>query len=532
MSTKYIFVTGGVTSSLGKGIIAASLGRLIKEHGYNVTIIKMDPYLNIDPGTMSPYEHGECFVTSDGAETDLDLGHYERFLNQDMSSNNTMTMGRIYDKVLTAERRGQYLGKTVQVIPHITDQLKNTYLKLEGKYDVVIVEIGGCVGDIESTPFIEAVRQTIAQRKRDTVSIHLTLVPRLTTTGEQKTKPSQQSVKELRSLGVQPDFLITRSDEMLSKEICKKLSIFCAVSEDHVIQSPDCDSIYRVPNVLLEQNFDTKVLDSLSLVKGDLKGVKLFEKVLHNQSQNDTIKVALLGKYSQLEDAYKSIFEALSHAGSSLQNPHNVKIDLISPEGGIEDIMQQILQNDALLIGPGFGSRGMNLKIAVISRMMDLNSMPVFGICLGMQCMVIAAARKIKDMEKAHTTESEPSTPHPVIDLMSDQKNKLDLGGTMRLGQYECVLQPDSLASSAYNGLERVSERHRHRYEMNPFYTDLLLQAGLSVTGHNPDTDLAEIVEWNKGWIVGTQFHPEYKSRPEEPHPLFVEFLKKSLKFK
>jgi len=532
--TKYIFVTGGVTSSLGKGIISASLARLLQARGYTVTIQKLDPYINVDPGTLNPYEHGECYVTEDGAETDLDLGHYERFTNNPTSQANNVTTGRIYQSVINKERRGEYLGKTVQVIPHITDEIKRRikFLGTKNKFDVVITEIGGTVGDIESLPYVEAVRQLRWELgPTNSLVIHLTLVPYVAAAGELKTKPTQHSVKMLLETGVQPDILVLRTEKPLSQEVKKKVALFCNVDKDSVIESIDVPTIYEVPLVMLKEKLDLTVLRKLNLPSDnevELSGwVKLVESIKHPKHE---VPIALVGKYTELHDAYKSIVEAFIHAGAS--NSSKVKIKWVNSEKITDENVVSLLGDvHGVLVAPGFGHRGIEGKISAIKYARE-NNVPFFGICLGMQCAVIEFARNIIGLAEANSTEMVVSAAHPVIDLMEDQKEVTDKGGTMRLGAYPCVLKTDSLAFKAYNA-EEISERHRHRYEFNNQYLEQFEQAGMRAVGTNPDTNLVEVVEIpTHPYFVGVQFHPEYKSTVANPHPLFVSFVKAALKHK
>ncbi len=528
--TRYVFVTGGVASSLGKGIISASLGKLLQARGYRVTIQKLDPYLNVDPGTLNPYEHGECFVTQDGAETDLDLGHYERFLNVPTSQANNVTTGRIYQNVINKERRGDYLGKTVQIVPHITDEIKRN-IKLLGskhKFDVVITEIGGTVGDIESLPYIEAVRQMKWELGSRAVVIHLTLVPYLAASGELKTKPTQHSVKALLSIGVQPDVLVLRTERELSGDIRKKVALFCNVENRAVIQSMDVASIYEVPVKMQEEGLDEIILEKLHLPldgKPELKEWKNFLSKLH--SAKKSVHIGLVGKYVELPDAYKSIIEALIHA--STYHDRKADIHLLHSERIRPDNLESKLKGmDAILVAPGFGGRGIDGKILAAKYARE-NNVPFLGICLGMQCSVIEFARNVMNLEKANTREIVHSTPYPVIDLMEDQKNVTDMGGTMRLGSYDCKLMPGSRAFEAYNK-EMVNERHRHRYEFNNEYLAAFEAAGMKATGFNPETGLVEIMEIPAHkWFVGIQFHPEYSSTVIRPHPLFMAFIKAAI---
>ena len=529
-NTKFIFVTGGVTSSLGKGILAASLAKLIQARGYSVTIQKLDPYLNVDPGTLNPYEHGECFVTDDGAETDLDLGHYERFLNVPTSQANNVTTGRIYQSVINKERKGDYLGKTVQIIPHITDEIKRCIMLLgkQGKYDVVVTEIGGVVGDIESLPFIEAVRQLKWELGSDALCIHLTLVPYLAAAGEIKTKPTQHSVKKLLEIGVQPDILVLRTEHELNASIRQKVALFCNVGKDAVFESPDLPSIYEVPLAFLKQGLDTVAMTKLGLQvkqEPDLDAWKDKLNKLYNLS--NVVKIAVVGKYVELPDAYKSIHEALNHAGMV----NNVKLDIewIHSEKVNDDNVAELLgEKKAILVAPGFGNRGIDGKI-IATRYARENNIPFFGICLGMQCAVIEFARNVLGIADANSAEF-VSTPNAVIDIMEQQKSITNMGHTMRLGAYPChILDKESNSFKAY-GEELIHERHRHRYEFNNSYLAEMEAHGLVAVGKNPDSDLVEIVEnKNHKWFVGVQFHPEYKSRFEKPHPLFVAFIKAAI---
>ncbi|HLV52523.1 MAG TPA: CTP synthase [Cryomorphaceae bacterium] len=528
--TKYVFVTGGVTSSLGKGIVSASLAKLLQGRGYSVTIQKLDPYINIDPGTLNPYEHGECYVTEDGAETDLDLGHYERFLNVRTSQANNVTTGRVYQNVINRERRGDYLGKTVQVVPHITDEIIRCIKLLgnTGDYDFVITEIGGTVGDIESLPYIEAVRQLKWELGKNSVVIHLTLVPYLAAAGELKTKPTQHSVKALLELGVQPDILVCRTEHDLTHDLKQKIAKFCNVAESAVIQSIDAETIYDVPLMMEYEQLDKEVLEHMNMPyegHADLDHWRNFLK--RHKNPKAEVKIGLVGKYIELKDSYKSIVESLIHAGAA----NEVSVDLrwihsenITPE----NVASQLAGLGAVLVAPGFGERGIEGKITAV-RYARENRIPFFGICLGMQCAVIEYARNVLGLEGAHTAEIEPGTPHPVIDLMESQKQVEDKGGTMRLGAYSCHITPDSLAWEIY-GKPIISERHRHRYELNNAYREDLHAAGMLATGVNPDTDLVEIVELaDHPWFVGVQFHPEYKSTVATPHPLFIAFVKAAL---
>jgi len=529
--TKYIFVTGGVTSSLGKGIISSSLAMLLQSRGYKVTIQKLDPYINVDPGTLNPYEHGECFVTEDGAETDLDLGHYERFLNTYTTQANNVTTGKIYQFVINKERKGEYLGKTVQVIPHVTDEIKRR-IKLVGskdKFDVVITEIGGTVGDIESLPYIEAVRQLKWELgASNTAFIHLTLVPYLASSGELKTKPTQHSVKILLENGIQPDVLVLRTEHSLNDDIRRKVSLFCNVSMDSVIESIDVSTIYEVPLLMLKEKLDITVLHKLNLSEGtkpDLTIWKQFVAKLKNPKKSVTI--GLVGKYTELPDAYKSIVEALIHAGAvneckvNLVSIHSEDIDMANPFGKLGHLK-------GILVAPGFGHRGVDGKILAAKYARE-NNIPFFGIGLGMQCAVIEFARNVLGYSDANSTEMVRHTSYPVIDLMENHKGNTEKGGTMRLGTYTCVLKKKTKAYEAY-GKAEIKERHRHRYEFNNEYLDSFEKAGMLATGLNPDTGLIEIVEIEKHkWFVGVQYHPEYKSTVLNPHPLFVAFVKSAL---
>ena len=529
--TKYIFITGGVTSSLGKGIIAASLGKLLQSRGLSVTIQKFDPYLNIDPGTLNPYEHGECYVTEDGAETDLDLGHYERFLNVETSQSNNITTGRIYNNVITKERKGEFLGKTVQVIPHITDEIKSNFYKLgqDGKYDVVITEIGGCVGDIESLPFIEAVRQARWDLgPGNFLVVHLTLIPYLKAAKELKTKPTQHSVKQLLEAGIQPDILVCRTEHPLPQDVKRKLALFCNVQLDSVIEAMDAESIYDVPLLMKKEKLDERVLSKLNLKpksKLDLKDWKEFLGKLKNPTAEVTI--GLIGKYVSLPDAYKSIIESFTHASAAAEC--KVKLVLLSSEEINNDNYTSKLKSlDGILVAPGFGERGFEGKVATVKYARE-NKVPFFGICLGMQVAVIEFARNVLGLGHANSTEMDPATPHPVIALMEEQKKIDQMGGTMRLGSYACDLKKGSKAALAY-GKTKIQERHRHRYEFNNAYLEQLEAKGMLASGKNPKTGLVEIIEIkNHPWFVGVQFHPEYKSTVLKPQPLFVDFIQAAL---
>ncbi len=529
--TKYIFVTGGVTSSLGKGIIAASLAKLLQARGFKVTIQKFDPYINIDPGTLNPYEHGECYVTEDGAETDLDLGHYERFLNVSTSQANNVTTGRIYKHVIEQERAGAYLGKTVQVIPHITDEIKRRMQLLgqSGEYDIVITELGGTVGDIESLPFIEAVRQLRWELgNNDSLVIHLTLIPYLAAAGELKTKPTQHSVKTLLEYGVQPDILVCRTEHKLNQEIRKKLALFCNVNVNAVVESIDASTIYDVPLLMLKEQLDKTVLTKLKLStkhEPDLESWKTFLGRLKNPTTDVTI--GLIGKYVELPDAYKSISEAFIHAGST--NETKVRVKFIAAESiNNTNVAEKLNGLNGVLVAPGFGARGLEGKLDTIKYVRE-NKIPFFGICLGMQCAVIEFGRNVLGLTGANSYEMDANTPHPVINLMEEQKNIKDMGGTMRLGAYDCDLKKGTKAFAIY-GKTKVSERHRHRYEFNNAYLKDYEKAGMIASGLNPKTGLVEIIELkDHPFFVAGQFHPELKSTVANPHPLFVSFVAAAL---
>jgi len=528
--TKYVFVTGGVTSSLGKGIIAASLAKLLQARGFSVTIQKFDPYLNLDPGTLNPYEHGECYVTDDGAETDLDLGHYERFLNISTSQANNVTTGAIYQTVISKERAGDYLGKTVQVIPHITDEIKRRaqLLGQSKKYDIVITELGGTVGDIESLPYLEALRQMRWELGNDNcLVVHLTLIPYLKAAKELKTKPTQHSVKELLNTGIQPDILVCRTEHPITMEIRRKLALFCNVEVSSVIEAIDAETIYDVPLLMLKENLDATVINKLRLQDKkapDLKKWKAFLGRLKNPSYE--VKIGLVGKYNELPDAYKSIYESFIHAGGV--NECKVKVIPVHAghlEGSKEDVEKALSDLDGVLVAPGFGERGIKGKLAAI-RYVRENKIPFFGICLGMQCAAVEFANNKLFLSGASSTEVTTKTPYPIIDLMEDQKNIAQKGGTMRLGAYKCELKKGSKAHAAYNKLT-IKERHRHRYEFNNTFLKDFEAAGMIATGINPKTKLVEILEINDHpWFMGVQFHPELKSTVENPHPLFVDFVK------
>jgi len=529
---KYVFVTGGVTSSLGKGILAASLAKLLQARGLRVTIQKLDPYINVDPGTLNPYEHGECYVTDDGAETDLDLGHYERFLGIRTTQANNVTTGRIYSTVIDKERRGDYLGKTVQVIPHITDEIKTRILTLgqSGAYDVIITEIGGTVGDIESLPYVEAIRQLrLELGEGQSMVLHLTLLPYLKAAGELKTKPTQHSVKMLLEIGVQPDVLICRTEHPITNEIRRKVALFCNVTADAVIEALDAPSIYEVPLKMAREKLDILVLRKLKLRpphRADLSSWKAFVNRLNHPKQN--VRIGLVGKYVELKDSYLSIVEALRHAGANLET--RVQIEWIHSEkletGNIESTFKDL---DAILVAPGFGVRGWEGKIEAI-RYARTTGLPFLGICLGMQCATVEFARHVAGLKGADSAEMNPKTRYPVIDLMNSQVGVSNKGGTMRLGSYPCRVQSGTLASKAYGKTKTIHERHRHRYELNNKFRDRLSEAGLRMSGVNPDLDLVEMIELpGHPWFVGTQFHPEYSSTVDCPHPLFVSFVQAAL---
>jgi len=532
MSTKYIFVTGGVTSSLGKGIICASLGRLLVAQGLKVTVQKLDPYINVDPGTMNPYEHGEVYVTDDGAETDLDLGHYERFLDIETSQSNNVTTGRIYYDVITKERQGAYLGKTVQVIPHITDEIQSHVLELgkSGKYDVVIVEIGGTVGDIESLPYIEAVRQLKYNvGRKNTLSIHLTLVPYLAAAGELKTKPTQHSVKTLSESGLQPDIIVCRSEHTLDNSIRSKVARFCNVDLEDVIASLDAKSIYEVPLLMKEEGLDKRVIEKLQLETTDYNLDNWIGFVEAVCAPSGTIEIALVGKYVEHHDSYKSIVEAFIHGGAVNDCKVNVRW-VQSDDLTKENIASKLEGVSGVLVAPGFGGRGIDGKLVAVEYART-QGVPFFGICLGMQCAVIEYAQNVCGWDDANSAEFEENCEYPIIDIMHDQKDIENMGGTMRLGKYACKLNKGSKACNAY-GEESVFERHRHRYEVNNNLRYKLVEGGLSLVGMNPERDLVEIVEIpDHPWFVGVQFHPELKSTVNNPHPLFVDFVKASLKY-
>jgi CTP synthase len=531
--TKYIFVTGGVTSSLGKGIISASLAKLLQARGYTVTIQKFDPYINIDPGTLNPYEHGECFVTDDGAETDLDLGHYERFLNTPTSQANNVTTGRVYQSVIEKERKGDYLGKTVQVIPHITDEIKNRFqiLGKSGNFQFVITEIGGTVGDIESLPYIEAVRQMKWEHGKDCLTVHLTLLPYLHTTGELKTKPTQHSVKSLLEYGVQPDILVCRSICPIDEDIRQKLARFCNVAPEAVIEALDARSIYEVPMLMAKEKLDEVVLKKLGLPIDETPDLAIWQSFLDRlHHPKHRIRIALVGKYVELKDSYKSIAESFVHAGAA--NETQVDIEWIHSEDINEETASKLLHGiRGIVVAPGFGKRGIEGKISAIKYARE-NNIPFFGICLGMQCAVIEFARNVLGFKDAHSTEMNPASTHAVIDLQEAQKNIKHMGGTMRLGAYPCKLKEGTKAQQIYKANE-VSERHRHRFEFNNEYLADFEKAGMKASGVHPEAGLVEIIELkDHPWFIGVQFHPEYKSTVANPHPLFVDFVKAGMQYK
>ncbi|MBT6439039.1 MAG: CTP synthase [Flavobacteriales bacterium] len=531
---KYIFVTGGVTSSLGKGIIAASLAKLLQSRGYSITIQKLDPYINIDPGTLNPYEHGECYVTDDGAETDLDLGHYERFLNVPTSQANNVTTGRIYQSVINKERRGEYLGKTVQVIPHITDEIKASIKKLgnTGEYDFVITEIGGTVGDIESLPYVEAVRQLNYELgKNNHLVIHLTLIPYLAASGELKTKPTQHSVKMLLEYGVQPDILVCRTEHKLGQDLKDKVARFCNVEAKAVIEAIDASTIYEVPILMLKEKLDHVVLEKLNMETDSIHNLTKWRDFLEKfQNPKQTVTIGLVGKYVELKDSYKSIAEAFIHAGAA----NEVKVDLkwIHSESINEkNVNEKLSKLSGILVAPGFGKRGIGGKVSAIKYARE-NDVPFLGICLGMQCAVIEFGRNVLKLEDVDSAEINTGAGNPVIDIMESQKSITEKGGTMRLGAYPCKLAEDSLSRQVY-GEKNITERHRHRYEFNNDYTEQYKTAGMNLTGINPNSNLVEIIEIpNHPWFMGVQFHPEYKSTVANPHPLFVGFVKAAVTIK
>ena len=531
-TTKYIFVTGGVTSSLGKGIIAASLAKLLQAQGYRITIQKLDPYINVDPGTLNPYEHGECYVTNDGAETDLDLGHYERFLNVPTSQANNVTTGKIYQSVIEKERRGEFLGKTVQVIPHITNEIKERIQILgnSGDYDIVITEIGGTVGDIESLPYIETVRQLKWDLgDQNVIVVHLTLIPYLSAARELKTKPTQHSIKTLMESGVQADILVCRTEHELNDDIRTKLARFCNVQKEAVIQSIDASTIYDVPNMMLDEGLDKVVLKQLGLKWSAPDLTRWNEFLLRHKNPKNEITIGLIGKYVELQDSYKSILESFIHAGAA--NEVKVNVESIHSEYLNKDNIKLKLSHlDGVVVAPGFGERGVEGKIDAVKYVREHN-IPFLGICLGMQMAVIEYARNVLGLVAANSTEMDENTSYPVIDLMEEQKAVTNKGGTMRLGAWACNLKKDSIVSEVYNKAS-IEERHRHRYEYNDHYKEQLEAAGMKTTGLNPETNLVEIIEIPEHpWFVGVQYHPEYKSTVSNPHPLFVAFVKAALKY-
>ncbi len=533
--TKYIFVTGGVTSSLGKGIIAASLAKLLQARGYKTTIQKLDPYINVDPGTLNPYEHGECYVTDDGAETDLDLGHYERFLNVKTSQANNVTTGRIYQSVIEKERRGEFLGKTVQVVPHITNEIKERVQLLgnSGEYDIVITEIGGTVGDIESLPYIEAVRQLLWELgDNNGIVIHLTLVPYLSAAGELKTKPTQHSVKTLMESGIKADILVCRTEHEISDEIKDKLALFCNVKREAVIQSIDASTIYDVPILMQEEGLDTVTLQKLALPNNKQPDLSQWKEFLHrHKNPKNEITIGLIGKYVELQDSYKSILESFIHAGAA--NEVKVKVKSIHSEHITEkNISKQMFGLHGILVAPGFGERGIEGKVRAVQFARE-NRVPFFGVCLGMQMAVIEFARNVVGLANANSTEMDEDTPNPVISLMEEQKTITNKGGTMRLGAWNCDLKEGSLVQKMYQGVAQITERHRHRYEFNNLYKEQIEKLGLVCSGVNRETGLVEIIELpTHPWFIGVQYHPEYKSTVANPHPLFIGFVKAALKHK
>ena len=534
MNTKYIFVTGGVVSSLGKGIISSSLANLLIARGYKVTIQKFDPYINIDPGTLNPYEHGECYVTEDGHEADLDLGHYERFTDIRTSRANNVTTGRIYQSVIDKERRGDYLGKTVQIIPHITDEIKRSVKSLgkRGDYDFIITEIGGTVGDIESLPFIESVRQLRWDLGDDCVCIHLTYVPYIKAAKELKTKPTQHSVKQLQEVGIQPDILVLRTEHVIPPAMLRKIALFCNVSPDAVIKSVDAPSIYEVPVMMHQQHLDELVLKKAGIpVEGEPNMSRWMNFLDKMKGAEDKVKIGLVGKYVELQDAYKSINESLFQAATYLD--HKLDLQYVHSEKLTpENVAERLSDMDGVIIAPGFGQRGIEGKFVALKWCRE-NDVPTFGICLGMQCMVIEYARNVLGLENANSTEMDPSTPDNVIDLMEEQKSISNMGGTMRLGAYRCRLKEGSRASKAYGDKTEISERHRHRFEFNNEYRERFEKAGMSCVGENPETHLVEVVELpEKRWYIGTQYHPEYSSTVLNPNPIFVDFIKAAIAYK
>jgi len=532
MAPKYIFVTGGVVSSLGKGVAASSIGCLLESRGFKVTLQKCDPYLNVDPGTMSPFQHGEVFVTEDGAETDLDLGHYERFTHAKLSRDNNWTTGRIYETILTKERRGDYLGKTVQVIPHVTDEIKATIKKVSDEVDVVIVEIGGTVGDIESLPFLEAIRQMrLELGAENTLFVHVTLVPFIAAAGELKTKPTQHSVKEMLGIGIQPDILLCRSDRHIPAELKKKIALFCNVAEACVISMEDVDTIYAVPVELSREGLDAQILRHLKLEERPSDMRPWLDLVYRMHNPAGEIRIAVVGKYVQLEDAYKSLREALLHGG--LAHNHKTVLEWVEAEeiDSVATAAARLHGYDGILVPGGFGKRGLQGMIYTIQYARE-NKIPYFGVCLGMQCATVEYARDVAGLKQADTTESDPQTPHRVIYKLRELLGVDEMGGTMRLGAWPCKLEPGSFAAKAYGKLE-ISERHRHRYEFNRDYEKTLTNAGLRITGRTPDENYVEIIEAPEHpWFLGCQFHPEFKSKPLEPHPLFAAFIGAAIEHK
>lgn len=527
MNQKLVFITGGVISSLGKGVASASIGALLEARGFKVTFLKLDPYVNVDPGTMNPFQHGEVYVTDDGAETDLDLGHYERFTNTKMSRDNNVTTGKIYYNVITKERKGDYLGKTVQVVPHITDEIKQAIRKVATNSEITIVEIGGTVGDIESLPFLEAIRQLgLEVGKENALYIHLTLVPFVKTAGELKTKPTQHSVKELRAIGIQPDIIICRSDRFLPDEIKAKISLFCNVEKRAVITGKDVESIYEIPLIFHEEGLDEIIVEKLGLPKRP-PDLSIWKELVEREKKADkTVTIGIVGKYTGLKDSYKSLIEAIKHAG--IANFVKTDIKWINSEDIESEGTKALEEIDGLIVPGGFGSRGINGKIKSIQFVRE-RGIPFLGICLGMQCAVIEFARNVCGLTDANSEEFDPTTPHPVIHLLPEQKNINGLGGTMRLGAYPCLLSKDSISYKAYKQ-EEIVERHRHRYEFNNRYKEKLTEKGLVIAGVYPRGDLVEIIELPESvhpWFVGVQFHPEFKSKPFKPHPLFLDFVRK-----
>ncbi len=532
METKYIFVTGGVVSSLGKGIISSSLACLLKARGYRVTIQKFDPYINIDPGTLNPYEHGECYVTVDGHEADLDLGHYERFTNVPTTRANNVTTGRIYQSVIDKERRGDYLGKTVQIVPHITDEIKRNvkYLGNTGNFDFIITEIGGTVGDIESLPFLESVRQLRWELGQNSLCIHLTYVPYIAAAKELKTKPTQHSVKSLQEVGIQPDILVLRTEKDIPAEMRRKIALFCNVAPDSVIQSIDVNSIYKVPLTMHGQHLDEIVLRKTGVTpEGEPDLGRWLEFIEKMDSATETVNIGLVGKYVELQDAYKSISESLFHAATNARRKLNL-VYIHSEKLTDANVAEKLAGMDGIIIAPGFGQRGIEGKFVALKWCRE-NDVPTFGICLGMQCMVIEFARNVLGLEDANSTEMNPKTTQNVIDLMEEQKSISNLGGTMRLGAYECELRPGSKAAEAY-GATTISERHRHRFEFNNDFRSRFEEAGMACVGENPATKLVEVVEIpGKRWFIGTQYHPEYSSTVLSPNPIFASFIKAAIAY-